>query len=68
MRIKREALRNGARILVALGACRLDVATAAASPFEDVTAVPEPGSLAIFALALLGIWAVKRHSDDRNKK
>ena len=26
-------------------------------------ALPEPGSLAIFALAMLGVWAVKRHKD-----
>ena len=30
-------------------------------------ALPEPGSLAILALAMLGVWAVKRHNGGRRK-
>jgi hypothetical protein len=57
------------RILKAL---TLVCASAATQTFADAgpttilstsEALPEPGSLAIFALAMLGVWAVKRHND-----
>ena len=34
---------------------------------SDASSLPEPGSLALCALAMLGVWAVKRGSDARNK-
>ena len=53
-----------------LGALTLVCASAATQAFADAGAIlstsaalPEPGSLAIFALAMLGVWAVKRHKD-----
>jgi hypothetical protein len=64
-----EALVHGARMLCAAAVCAVssvDVATA--TPFARLASVPEPGSLTIFALALLGVWAFKRHADGRNKK
>jgi hypothetical protein len=60
-------------VLTALGfAC----ATASVSAFgdapvaplaTDASSVPEPGSLAIFALAMLAVWVVKRSTDGRKK-
>ena len=38
-----------------------------ASIAADSSSLPEPGSLAIFALAMLGVWAVKRGTDGRKK-
>ena len=55
-----------------LKALTLVCASAATQAFADAgattilstsAALPEPGSLAIFALAMLGVWAVKRHND-----
>ena len=57
------------RILKALTLLCASAATQAFGDAEPTTilstseALPEPGSLAIFALAMLGIWAVKRHND-----
>jgi hypothetical protein len=68
MRINKGTLEYGARRLGAAGMLALHAAgVGAASPLEHVSSVPEPGSLTIFGLALLGIWAVKRHSDGRKK-
>ena len=68
MRINRGALEHGARMLGAAGMLALHAAeVGAASPLEHISSVPEPGSLTIFGLALLGIWAVKRHTDGRKK-
>ena len=64
-----EALVHGARMLCVASVCALGtVDVAVATPFARVASVPEPGSLTIFALALLGVWALKRHADSRNKK
>ena len=54
-----------------LTALTLVCASAATKAFADADptilstseALPEPGSLALFALAMLGVWAVKRHND-----
>ena len=66
---RKEALVQGARMLaVAAVSAVSSVDLALATPFARLAAVPEPGSLTIFALALLGIWAIKRRADGRNKK
>jgi hypothetical protein len=66
---KLEALVHGARMLCAAGVCAVgSVDVAMATPVARLASVPEPGSLTIFALALLGVWAFKRHTDGRNKK
>ena len=60
------------RILRVLAVC-VGAATQAFADADPISvlstpeALPEPGSLAIFALAMLGVWAVKRHNDDRRK-
>ena len=55
-----------------LTACALACAGVSTHAFADAVttpvlpapeALPEPGSLAIFALAMLGVWVVKRHND-----
>ena len=57
------------RILKALTLVCASAATQAFADADPTTilstseALPEPGSLAIFALAMLGVWAVKRHND-----
>jgi hypothetical protein len=53
-------------------ACAMTAAVAYAdAPLVRISAgassLPEPGSLALFALAMLGVWAVKRGSDGRKK-
>jgi hypothetical protein len=69
MWIKRDTLLAGARALCGATVCATSVAErASAAQFGRLASVPEPGSLTIFALALLGIWVVKRHTDGRNKK
>ena len=61
------------RILRALVLVCTNVATPAFSAVDPASllssheALPEPGSLAIFALAMLGVWVIKRHNDDRRK-
>jgi hypothetical protein len=59
-----------------LEASVLACATAAVSAFADsplvpvatdTSSLPEPGSLAIFALAMLGVWAIKRGTGGRRK-
>ena len=56
---------------VALACSIMSVGAYADAPLvrisTDASSLPEPGSLALFALAMLGVWAVKRGSDGRKK-